>query len=174
MNVRLIAVLLMCAADVTSARQVRVVRYGDDRLTGITQVDVVISTTSDAARCSTDRSHLQQASIETLRTSKITATVSEKTSSWFYSVLITAQAAAVGDACATAVATELIAHVQGIPEADRHVVPGAWGSLLVGTLSLIRETAMVASPATEHAGVVKTALVAQVAAIGERISLANR
>jgi hypothetical protein len=170
----IVAGLAVAAANAASASQVRVVRYGDDRLTGITQVDVVVSITGDVGRCPIDRARLQQAAVVTLRASQVEATVSEKASSWFYSVLVTAHAAAVGGSCACAISAELIAQVDGIPEADRHAAPGAWGSLLVGGLSLIRETAMVTSPAPEHPGPVETVLRAQIAAIGARISAANR
>jgi hypothetical protein len=174
MNAWIVVMFAAAAMTAAAASQVRVVRYGDDRLTGITQVDVVVSIAGDVDRCPIDRARLQQAAVETLRALQVRATVSEKASSWFYSVLVSAHAAAVGGSCASAIGAELIAQVDGIPEADRHAAPGAWGSLLVGRLSLIRETAMVTSRAPEHAVPVETALRAQIAAIGERISAVNR
>jgi len=174
MNAWVVAVFAVAAVNVVSAHQVRVVRHGDDRLAGITQVDVVVSVAGDAMRCPIDRSRLQQTAVETLRVARVKATVSEKASSWFYSVLVTTHSAAVGAACASAISSELIAQVDGIPEADRQLTAGAWGSLLVGPLSLIRETAMVTSPASVHAVPVQTALRAQLAAIGERISPAQK
>src|SRR5687767_2726477 len=104
-------VIFAAAVNAAAAAQVRVVRYGDDRLAGITQVDVVVSIAGDVDRCPIDRVRLQQAAVETLRASRVAATVSEKASSWFHSVLVNAHAAAVGGGCASAIGAELIAQV---------------------------------------------------------------
>jgi hypothetical protein len=79
-----------------------------------------------------------------------------------------------GGRCATALATALIAHVEGIPEADRHAPGGEWGSLLVGALPLIEDLAVIQSEPANHAARVRIELRKQISAIGERIRLANR
>jgi hypothetical protein len=169
-----LTVMTAVAVIEASASQVRVVRYGDDRLYGITDVDVVVSMAGDAAKCSVERMSLQQSVVDALRASRIKASVSEKASSGPYSVLVSAHSAAVGRSCVTAIGVELIAHVDGIPEADRRLSPEMWGSILVGPLSLVRESALVNSVAANHEIAVLTALRAQVAAIGARITAANR
>ena len=170
----LIAALVAAGMVEVASAQVRVVRYDDDRLRGITEVDVVVAVAGDVERCGVSRVRLQQRTIDVLRESRLKATSSEKASSWFYSVLVSAHTAAVGSSCATAMTTELVAQVEGIPEADRYAPTGSWGSLLVGPLCLVRETAMATSAATEHAGSVDITLRAQLTAIGARISAANQ
>ncbi|MBA3269558.1 MAG: hypothetical protein H0T71_03535 [Acidobacteria bacterium] len=165
---------LMVAALEGGSAQVRVVRSGDDRLRGITQVDVVVAADGDVKRCAVERGRVQRAAVETLRGSRLDATVSEKARSWFQSVLISTHTAAVNGSCVTALRTELVAQVHGIPEAEQQLPPDAWGSLLVGPLSLICETAMVTSPVTEHMRLVDTAVRARLTAIGDRISAASR
>ncbi len=51
MNAWLVAALVVATINAASARQVRVVRHGDDRLTGIGQVDVVVSIPGNVVRC---------------------------------------------------------------------------------------------------------------------------
>jgi len=170
-----IAALIAAAAlDLTSPGQVRVVRHGDERLAGISQVDVVVSTNGDVARCPVDRAQLQQSAVAVMGASRVKATVSEKASSWFYSVLVTTHSVAAGGTCASAVTAELVAQVEAMPEADRQAAPGTWGSLLVGPMSLVRETELITSPPVEHAARLQKLIGAQLAAIGARISLVNR
>ena len=119
----LLALAMAATVAAAHAEQVRVVRDGDDRLTGVTSVDVVVSLSPVAA----------------LRKS----------------------------------GTELVGHVQGIPEADRDAPAGAWGSLLVGELSLARESTMNVSPPAAHAVQVEATVVEQLAAVGERMRRAN-
>ena len=167
-----IGVLLLLAVT-TAAAQVRVVLYGDDRLRGISEVDVVVTVTGDAPACAVARPSLQTGAVATLRGSGIRATVSEKASSWHYTVLITVQARAAGNECVSAVATELVAQVEGFPEADKFAAAEAWGSILIGPMSLVRENDLVTSGANAHDAAVQAAARAQVAALAERVRRAN-
>jgi hypothetical protein len=165
--------VLLLASIAAAAAQVRIVLYGDDRLKGITEVDVVVTVTGDTAVCAVSRPTLQTGATETLRSSRIRATVSEKASSWHYTVLLTVHKSAAGDECASAVTTELVAQVEGFPEADKFAAPGAWGSILIGPMSLVRENDLVTSPVSEHDAAVQAAARAQITAIAERIGRAN-
>jgi hypothetical protein len=170
----LIAFLAFAAALPTQA-QVRVVRYGDDRLSGIREVDVLVSKAADAtSRCVSAEAPLAALARDVLQQSNIKATISEKTTSWFYSVVITVTSAVAGTRCAAALTTELLAEVQGMPEADRHVPAGTWGSLLVGHMPLIHLTGLVITPAEEHDAAVRDAVRARVTSIAERIRAARR
>src|SRR4029078_1864534 len=124
--------------------QVRVVRYGDDRLAGITTVDVVVILTGDET-CGLRPGAVQESAVAALRRAGIKATASAKASSWFHTVYLRLDSGIAANECVTAVETELVAQVQGIPEADKSAGPGAWGSLLVGELSLLRESALTIS-----------------------------
>ena len=163
----------LVAALATAEEQVRVILYGDDRLKGITEVDVVVTVLGDTAACTVSRPALQTGATNTLRNSRIRATVSEKASSWHYTVLMTIHLSAAGNGCASAVTTELVAQVEGFPEADKFAAPGAWGSILMGPMSLVRENDLVTSAPREHDAAVQAAALAQVAALAERVRRAN-
>jgi hypothetical protein len=165
--------LLLVAAITLQAGPVRVVRYGDERLKGITRVDVVVHETGDVQACRVGKIGLQRVATAALAEVPVLASVSEKASSWFYSLQVTTASILTGGSCATSVWTELVAHVAGMPEADRYAPPGAWGSLLVGQLSLLRESAVVSSPLAHHQTRLESALRVHVAAIGGRIKAAN-
>ena len=175
MSLLRLAVIVAACSGVTSVQgQVRVVRHGDERLAGITEVDVLVRVTPDHdAPCVTERRPLQELAIATLREVPLKATLSEKSARWFYSVLITVTSTAGGRSCAAAVATELVAHVEAVPDADRAAAPGRWGSLLVGELPLVRESALVTTPAKAHDAAVHKVVRAQLASLGERIRAAN-
>jgi hypothetical protein len=154
--------------------QVRIILHGDDRLKGITEVDVVVAVTGDATpACAVSRPALQTTATEMLRKSRVRATVSEKASSWHYTVHVTVHTATAGDGCASAVTTELVAQVEGFPEADKFAAPGAWGSVLMGPMSLARENDLVTSGPREHDAAVQAAARDQLSALAERIRLAN-
>ena len=154
--------------------QVRVVRYDDNRLAGIDQVDVLLTGESnDAGDCAPARTLLQSVALDALRGAGLKATVSEKARSWFYSVVISSTAARVNAHCVTALSTQLVAEVQGIPEADRYAPAGSWGSLLVGSMPLVSITDLVTSPAKEHHSAVGVRLRAQLATIAARIRAAS-
>ena len=174
MNVALATMVAAALVHSASASQVRVVRYGDDRLTGITHADVLVTLAGDTAHCSVDRARLQRLAVDTLRAAGLEASISETARSWFYSVVVRTNTATVSSACATAVTAELVAQVDGVPEADRRGPAGAWGSVLVGALSLVRETALVTSTPAEHPAPVDSALRVQLTTIGARIRAANR
>jgi hypothetical protein len=153
---------------------VREVRRGDERLRGVEAVDVLIASFKGAVdRCRIMREDLQRDAKQTLIGGGVPATISERSSSWFYTIAVTVHTAAAGDRCVTALGTELMTHVEGIPEVDRYATAGTWGSLLVGQLSLIDLSDLIESAAAEHATVVRSALREQLAAIARRIVAAN-
>ena len=125
--------LAMLAGAVASvpAEQVRVVRYGDDRLTGVTSVDVVVSMAPGGEACQLTPSALQDAGVAALRQAGVKATVSARASSWFYTVYVRLASVAAADRCVTAVETQLVARVQGSPTriATRQPGHGARSSL---------------------------------------------
>jgi hypothetical protein len=108
-----------------------------------------------------------------LRASHIRATVSEQTSSWHHTVMVNVQNGRAGDRCVSALATELVTDVEGFPEADKLAVPGTWGSILIGTMSLVRENDLVTSSPREHDAAVQAAVRVQASALAERIRRAN-
>ena len=169
--------LIVAVALVTTVAaegQVRVVRHGDDRLSGIREIDVVVTTqAATPAACTPDRATLQTAAVTALRQAGVRATVSDKAPSWFYSLVIDARSAGLGGSCATAISTELVAQVQGIPDADREASPGSWGSLLVGAMPLVRAIDLVTATAQEHDAMVTATLRTQVAAIAAKLRAAN-
>ena len=172
-RVLVMAVSLLATAT-TAHPQVRVVLYGDDRLAGIAEVDVVVSVTGDGTtRCAVSRPSLQMAATNTLRAARIRATVSERASSWHYSVLVNVHTSWAGGGCVSAFTTELVAQVEGFPEADKFAAAGTWGSILIGPMSLVRENDLVTSPSREHDADVQAAARAQVAALAERIRRAK-
>ena len=169
-----IAVLLTVCGTAATAAQVRVVRRGDDRLTGINTVDVVVrGLESPATPCGLTKPALFEAATSTLRGAGLRATVSAKDSSWFYSAVVELAVRAGGGRCATALSTRLIAHVDGIPGADRYA-PERWGSLLVGEMLLVSELTVVQTAPAGHAAAVLEAARKHVSAIGARIRLANQ
>jgi hypothetical protein len=173
MSTILLAVVAL-ATTAAAEGQVRVVRYGADRLVGIRQVDVVMTIAAvPAGSCAPERAPLQSAAAVALRQAGLRATISEKAPSWFYSVIVDIASAGIGDSCATAISTQLVAQVEGIPEADRTAAPGTWGSLLVGEMPLLRVADLVTARAQEHDATVVAAVRAQVAAIAAKIRAAN-
>jgi hypothetical protein len=171
---RAIAALLIVGASVATAAQVRVVRRGDERLAGIDTVDVVVrGLDSGAASCGLATPALFDAATGALRRAGLRATVSARDSSWFYSAIVELNVSAAGGRCATALSTRLVAHVEGVPGADRYA-PERWGSLLVGEMTLGSELSVVHTSAAGHATAVAQTLQKHVSAIGERIRLANR
>jgi hypothetical protein len=165
----------LLGAPIAHAMQVRVVRYGDDRLEGISAVDVVIDPLrTDAARCGVTREALQPFILSTLQSTALKATISEKASSWHHTVYVTASTVISDGHCATSVVTELMAQVEGIPAAERDAPPGHWGSLLVGQLTLIRHNGIVSSRAAAHAADVRSVLRDHLVAIGTRVITANK
>jgi len=163
----------LLASCATLDAQVRIVLYGDDRLAGITEVDVVVTVAGDTAACAVSRPALQTGATDTLRAARIRATVSEKASSWHYTVLVAVHKSSAGEGCASAVTTELVAQVEGFPEADKFAAPGAWGSILIGPMSLVRENDLVTSAPREHDAAVQAAARGQVTALAARIRRAN-
>jgi hypothetical protein len=162
------------AALAQSGAQVRVVRHGDDRLAGITEVDVLVRVTPDReAPCALARTSLQDVALATLGGLSLKATLSEKSASWFHTVLVTVTSTAANGSCAAAIATELVAHVEARPDADRQAPRGQWGSLLVGELSLIRESALVTAPAKAHDAAVQKVVREQLTNLGRRVRAVN-
>ena len=166
---------LLLGQAVAAGGHVRVVRYGDDRLIGIAAVDVVVDPVrAEAARCGVTREALQQIAMETLGTTGLKASISEKASSWHYTIYVTASPVISDGHCATGLVTELMAQVEGIPAADRQAPAGQWGSLLVGQLTLIRHNGIVSSRASAHAADVRSVLREHLLAIATRVTTANK
>lgn len=160
------------ALGVASQAQVRVVRQGDDRLVGITEVDLVLRHDESAApHCSTPK--VLPAAAAVLTNAGIKATVSDAAPSWFYSVVITLTHAVENARCLTAVTTQLVTQVAGIPEADSIAPPGTWGSLLIGEMPLLREATIVAADPDARHTALQNAVRAHVAAIAARLRAAN-
>lgn len=164
---------MMVALGTPTHGQVRVVRSGDDRLAGIRAVDVLVTQTETTATCALTTSSIQALAIDTLRTAGIQATLSQKARSTFYSVVIDIGSARREAICAADVTTELVAQVNGIPEADRWLAPGEWGSLLVGFMPLLHHNTLVIGPALEHDASVRHTVRAQVAAVADKIRSIN-
>lgn len=174
MTARVIAALVLALSTANLTAQVRVVRYTDDRLVGIDEVDVLVTVPpSPQGTCPVDRTAIQQSAVTALRARNVKATISEKGRSWHYSVLVDLLLAPAASACATAITTELVAEVAGIPDADNARPADAWGSLLVGFMSLWRGNALVVRDHGEHASAVQQAVDAHVAAIASGIRSAN-
>jgi hypothetical protein len=171
----LVVVTSWLSANVVHADQGRVVRSGDERLKGIEAVDVVIDPVPpDSVRCGITRDALQQITVDTLNSAGLKATLSEKSSSWFYTVYATASTVRSSGLCATSIVTELTAQVAGIPEAERNAQPGQMGSLLVGPLTLIRHNGIVSSRASVHATHVRSVLSDHLSGIAQRVTAANK
>ena len=168
-----LALLLLVVQCGPATAQVRVVRHGDDRLVGIAEVDVLVSTETADRSCPVDIADARQLAVSVLRDGGVRASASQKARSWHYSVVVDIQTSAMAGPCASSVSSELVAEVAGVPEADKALAPGTWGSLLVGPMSLARETTLVISARVAHHASVRQAVAAQVAAIAARIRSAN-
>jgi hypothetical protein len=166
-----IAMTLFLVSDLTA--QVRVVRYADDRLVGISEVDALVTVAGADAGCGVQRERLQTLVVHRLGTARIPATLSEKNRSSPFSLVVDLRVEQAGDLCVAAVTTELVAEVSGIPETDRQPADGNWGSLLVGYMPLVHDKALVIAPAIQHDAAVRSAVDTQVAAIAARIRSAN-
>jgi hypothetical protein len=170
------AALLLAAAihGAASLDQVRVVRKGNDRLIGITTVDVLVTSAGGAAKeCRTSRAALQAQAADAARNAGLAVTVSDKDTSWFYSVVVSTNTIPVRGGCATSVSTELVAQVQAMPEADRAGGPEAWGSLLIGPMRLLVENALVSGAAEAHDALVQQTVRGQVSAIARTVRSVN-
>lgn len=174
LKVPAVILLLTLMSSSTVPAQVRVVRRGDERLAGIETVDVVVrGLDAGAMPCGIDKPVLFEAATSAFRAAGLRATVSARDSSWFYSAIVGVSSNTSDGRCATALSISLIAHVNGMPEADRSS-PDRWGSLLVGEMPLVSELAVVHTTPSSHAAAVAAAVRKQISAIGERIRLANR
>jgi hypothetical protein len=163
---------LACTLNV-EATQVRVVRYGDDRLTGIHEVDLLVTGDTAHGRCAVNRGAIERVAVEALTASRIKASVSAKARSFHYSIVTDVITREASGNCASGITTELVAEVTGMPEADRTASPGVWGSMLVGMMPLARDNALVIVPPVEHDAAVQREIESQVAAIAARIRSAN-
>jgi hypothetical protein len=173
----LMTALLVANTVMSAAAQapVRVVRYGDDRLVGVTEVDIVVRVGQAVAdACAASPDSLQSTARDALRQAGLTATVSEKSSSWFYSVVVNVITARVDSRCVASLTTELVAEVQGIPESDLARRPGTWGSLLVGHMPLSSMSELVIVPLSEHDSAVRAAVRGQLTALATKLRAANR
>lgn len=158
---------LLCPA---AQAQVRVVRHDDDRLRIIAAVDVVVHVAGEAdSRCPLSRPAFQRTAVAALRAASIPATLSERAPSEVYSLLVHVQSVTAGAGCATAVTSELVAQVNGVPDNDPAAAGGAWGSILVGQMTLLRETSLHSAAAGELEAVAQQAIRAQVTRIAGRV-----
>jgi hypothetical protein len=135
---------------------------------------LVADLTGDAEGCRLSKPPLQAGAIAVLTRHGLGATISEKASSWFYTVFVRTESVATAGRCVTALRTFLGTQVDGIPEVDRYATAGEWGSLLVGQLPLIDASALVESSAQDHPERVQAALRDQLTAIGARVAAANK
>ena len=161
-------------AELTIAAQARVVRYDDDRLSDVSAVDVLVRAVAEQDRCAVSRSLIEQEAADALRAAGIAATVSAVGRSWFYSVVIDLRSSLAGSLCASAVRTELVAEVRGIPEADTMLPEGTFGSLLVGAMPLAGDDAVVIGVPDLHDAAVRQVVTAQVAALAARVRAARQ
>jgi hypothetical protein len=178
-----LAAILGVLSGTVSLGQVRVVRHGDDRLAGITQVDVVVEIAGDlSGQCAMGRAAVAELAQAALREAGVKASLSEKASSWFYSVVIRVTTAAAspassqppvrGSVCVAFVETELVAQVAGFPEGDRNAT-GKWGSILIGQMPLVAKTDLVTGAPEEHDAAVRQAVRASVTLIATKLRAAN-
>jgi hypothetical protein len=154
--------------------QVRVVRSGDDRLSGVDQVDVLVVLESAQAQCETSVPSMRAQAVDALRAAGITATTSEKARSWHYSIVVTVRTETAAATCASAILSELVAEVAAVPEADKALPPAHWGSWLMGIMPLVRESALVIASPVAHDAAVQQAVRTHAAAIASRIRRANQ
>ena len=172
-----IGVTLAALSSLAAAgyQQGREIRQRDDRLKGITAVDVTIDPVpADAARCGITRELLQKTALQVLRETGLKATLSEKASGSYYTVYAMVASVRLAGQCASSVVTELTAQVEGVPEAERHAPSGQPRSLLVGQLTLIRHNGIVSSRIAAHAGPVQSLLREHLTGIATRIAAANK
>jgi hypothetical protein len=172
-NSALVLLALLALVPVASAAQVRVVRSGDDRLTGIDQVDLLIVQETAPPACRPAAPTLQDAARQALTAAGIRVSVSEKARSWHYSVVVTMRSERGDSGCISSIATELVAEVAGIPEADKDLPPDRWGSWLKGFIPLVRESALVIGKPVAHDAAVQQAIRTHTAAIAARIRSVN-
>jgi hypothetical protein len=152
---------------------VRVIRRGDERLRGVSAVDVVVDLSAASASCGLSRPRLQDDVRTRLVGRGLRASISEKASSWFYTVSLALDTLVVHDRCVTSVRVQLSTPVDAIPEIDRYATSGQWGSLLVGQLPLIESSKLIESPADEHPRRVRMLLDEQLDALAGRVAAAN-
>ena len=165
--------LAIALGPLTVAAQVRVVRSGDDRLSGIDAVDVLVTQTATGDGCALPIAALRKAAVDALGRAGLRATASEKARSWFHSIVIDVHTTLANAICASAVTTELVTEVEGIPDADRQRPPGTWGSLLRGYMPLVRETVLVTAPPASHDASVQTAVEAHAFTVAMKIRSVN-
>lgn len=167
------ATLAVMFASAMHDGQVRIVRYGDDRLIGISELDVLVTVQAPRPQCAVSTTALQRRAVDALRASGIQVTVSDKARSSDYSLVIEVRSDGMAGTCSSALATQLVTEVSAIPEADRNLPPRSWGSLLVGAMRLAGENALVIAQDREHDSAVQKAVAAQVAALAARVRSAN-
>jgi hypothetical protein len=166
--------LLTAGFPTTADAQVRVVRHADERLTGIREVDVLVrGVGAEADGCEAIRHTVEATAAERLRAGGVRATVSEVAPSWHHSLLITLSSAATPCGCSTALVIDLVAHVRGMPDADAHAAPDAWGSLLVGYMPLSSTTDVVTASAPTHPHAIEQLVRTRVDALAARIKSKN-
>jgi hypothetical protein len=158
--------VLSAPGNGSSTAQVRELRHGDDRLKGITSVDVVIDPlAADGSRCGLAREAIQQVTVMALQSAGLKSTVRENASSAFFTVYVTATTVRSGSQCATSLVTDLMAHVEGAQDS---------GSVLVGEMSLIRHQGVVSSAHSAHTSNVHSVLRDHLKAIGTKVATANK
>jgi hypothetical protein len=173
--VAVVAIAGVLATSAAAAGQVREVKRADDRLHGMTAVDIVVETSAPTGdKCRPTDEALQRVARAALAALGVQASVSERASSSFNTVYVRAESTRAAGQCVSAVAADLVTHVDGIPDAERALPRDAWGSLLVGELSLIRRFGLVASSAADHERHVERAVADHLGAIGARIRAANK
>jgi hypothetical protein len=168
------AIVLAIVAQVGASAQARIVRYGDDRLTGIREVDVLVTSAAEADSCGVSRGATQQRMVHALHAAGLKATISERGRSWYHSIVVHLETGATRSSCVTAITTELVSEVRAIPEADDLAPSGAWGSLLAGPMTLVRDNALVITRSLEHDAAVQQAVERHVTAIAARVRTVNR
>jgi hypothetical protein len=117
---------------------------------------------------------LQTAVTTALRAAGLKATISNVARSHPYSVVIDIRSSEAGPTCASALHSQLVAEVEGVPEADKYGPPGQWGSLLRGFMPLLQDQALVIASPVEHDADVQRAVHSAVAAMAAKIKSADR
>jgi len=168
-----LVVTLVATIGVTSA-QVRVVRYGDDRLSGIRHLDILVDgPTAVAGACSLAVAPIQQAAVSAVTETGLKASVSEKASSWFHTVVIGVRSLALSDQCMISLNVELLAHVEAMPLGDRQEPRTEWGSLLMGQMALLRSSGLLPSSIAARQQIVNSATRSAVIDIARRVRAAQ-
>ena|SRR5688500_4782743 len=164
-HIGVLILVLSGPGNASNTPQVRELRHGDDRLKGITAVDVVIDpVAADGTRCGLAREAIQQVTVTALQSAGLKATVRENASSAFFTVYVTATTVRSGSQCATSLVTDLMAHVEGAQDG---------GLALVGEMSLIRHQGVVSSTRAAHTAQVHSVLSDHLKAIGSRVASAK-